>query len=283
MLDLLAEEAPFWLALAAALGLLVGSFLNVVIHRLPVMMEREWRVQCAELQGDAAPITARYDLVIPRSACPSCGHAIVWYENIPLLSFIFLGGRCSACKIPISRRYPAVEFISGVLTVAAAWHFGFTWQAGAAFVLIWVLLALAFIDLDTHLLPDSLTQPLLWLGLLINLRGGFTSLDSAVIGAVAGYLILWLVYHLFRLLTGKEGMGHGDFKLLAALGAWFGWLMLPLLLLLSSLAGAVVGIGMILFAGHERSRPIPFGPYLALAGLVTLFWGKALVSAYLGQ
>lgn len=282
MLALLAETPALWIALSASVGLMVGSFLNVVVHRLPIMLERDWQAQCAELRNEDVPAQQAFNLVVPRSTCPACGHAITWYENIPLLSFMFLGGKCSACTAPIARRYPLVEALSGVLTAVAAWHFGFGWPAVTSFLLIWALIALAFIDLDTHFLPDNITLPLIWLGLLVNLGGGFTSLEAAVIGAVAGYLVLWLVYHLFKLLTGKEGMGFGDFKLLAALGAWFGWQMLPLVIVLSSLVGAVVGVAMILLAGHDRSKPIPFGPYLVLAGLVTLFWGDGLLAAYMG-
>ncbi len=283
MIELLASSTPAWGLVAGLLGLLIGSFLNVVIHRLPRMMERDWQAQCAELRGETLADAEPYNLVAPRSACPACGHAIAWYENVPVLSYLFLRGKCSGCGTKISVRYPVVEFLVGLLTLAAAWQFGFTWQAAAAFVLIWTLVALAVIDYDTQYLPDNITLPLLWLGLLANLAGLFTTIDHAVIGAIAGYLSLWLVYHLFRLATGKEGMGFGDFKLLAALGAWFGWTMLPLIILLSSLVGALIGIAMIVFGGHDRARPIPFGPYLVLAGLVALFWGKDLLSLYLGQ
>lgn len=282
MIELLAESAALWAVIAGLLGLMMGSFLNVVIHRLPRMMERDWQAQCAELRGETAPESAPFNLVLPRSACPACGHAIAWYENIPLLSYALLRGRCSACGAAISPRYPLVELISGLLTCYAAWQFGFSWQAAAVFMLIWALVALAFIDLDTQYLPDDITMPLLWLGLLVNVRGLFAPLEAAVIGAVAGYLALWLVYHGFRMLTGKEGMGFGDFKLLAALGAWFGWTLLPLVILLSSLIGAVVGIAMIVLAGHDRAKPIPFGPYLVLAGLVAMFWGQRLMVLYLG-
>jgi leader peptidase (prepilin peptidase)/N-methyltransferase len=283
LIDLLAGSTPLWLAVAGVLGLLVGSFLNVVIHRLPRILERDWQAQCAELRGETIAEAAPYNLVVPRSACPACGHGIAWYENVPVLSYLFLRGKCSACGVKISARYPVVEFLVGLLTLAAAWKFGFTWQAGAAFALIWALAALAFIDYDTQYLPDNITQPLLWLGLSVNLADLFTTIDQAVIGAIAGYLVLWLVYHLFRMLTGKHGMGFGDFKLLAALGAWLGWTMLPLIILLSSLAGALIGIAMIVFGGHDRTRPIPFGPYLVLAGLVALFWGHNVLSFYLGQ
>lgn len=282
MIELFGQHAALWAVVSGVLGLLLGSFLNVVIHRLPVMMQREWQEQCAELRGEELPEQEPYSLVSPRSACPACGHAIRWYENVPILSWLILRGKCSACSAPISIRYPLVEALTGLLTAYAAWHFGFTWQAGAAFLMLWALVALTFIDLDTFYLPDSVTYPLIWLGLLVNLNGLFVPLESAVIGAAAGYLSLWLVYHLFRMLTGKEGMGFGDFKLLAALGAWLGWTMLPLVILLSSLVGAVIGIGMILFAGHDRAKPIPFGPYLVLAGVIGLFWGKALLAFYLG-
>ena len=282
MIELLAASTGLWLGVAALLGLMVGSFLNVVIHRLPRMMEREWQAQCAELRGEAPVAAEPFGLVAPRSACPACGHAIAWYENIPLLSYLFLRGKCSACAVAISARYPLVELGTALLTALAAWQFGFTGQAAAAFVLVWALIALAFIDLDTQYLPDDITLPLLWLGLLVNTTGLFVPLGEAVIGAAAGYLSLWSVYHLFRLLTGKEGMGFGDFKLLAALGAWFGWTMLPLVILCSSVVGAVIGVAMIVLAGRDRARPIPFGPYLVLAGLIALFWGETLLKLYLG-
>ena len=271
-----------WVPAAVVLGLLVGSFLNVVIHRLPRMLEREWQAQCAELRGEVTAAAPPYDLLRPRSACPHCGHVIRWYENIPLLSFALLKGRCSACGQPIGWRYPVVEAASGLLAGYAAWHFGPGAPALTAIVLVWALLALTVIDLTTHLLPDRITQPLLWAGLLVNWRGVFVPLEDALLGAVAGYLTLWLVYHAFRLTTGKEGMGHGDFKLLAALGAWLGWQMLPLVILASSLFGAVVGIALIALAGHDRTRPIPFGPWLALGGVVALFWGEGILRLYLG-
>ncbi len=274
--------SPEVLALAAGLlGLVVGSFLNVVIHRLPRMMEREWRRQCAELEGRAPDPAERYDLLLPPSSCPHCGHRIRALENIPVLSYLWLRGRCSQCGRPIGLRYPLVEAATGLLSAYAVWHFGPGAQAVAAWLLIWLLIALTCIDLDTQLLPDDLTLPLLWLGLLVNLFGVFTDLRSAVIGAMAGYGFLWSVYWAFKLATGKEGMGHGDFKLLAALGAWLGWTMLPAIVLLSSLVGAVVGIGLIVFARHGRDVPIPFGPYLAGGGLVALFWGEHLTRFYL--
>ncbi|NMQ28095.1 prepilin peptidase [Candidatus Accumulibacter phosphatis] len=267
--------------ICGVLGLLVGSFLNVVIHRLPTMMEREWRNHCAELCGDEAPQHEPLSLARPGSRCPACGHAITALENIPLLSWLFLRGRCSACAAPISLRYPLVEAISGLLCAFAAFHFGYGWTSLAAMLLIWGLIALTCIDFDSQLLPDAITLPLLWAGLLVNLFGTFADLQAAVIGAMCGYLALWSVYWAFKLTTGKEGMGYGDFKLLAALGAWLGWEMLPLTILLSSLLGAVVGIALIVIAKRGRSVPIPFGPYLAMAGLLALFWGKPLTRAYL--
>lgn len=272
----------FWIAASAFVGLCVGSFLNVVVYRLPRMMEREWQAQCASLRGEAPAAVEPLTLSRPRSRCPACGHPIAALENIPILSYLFLRGRCSACQARISPRYPLVEALTGGLSVFTVWYFGPTLAAGAALVLVWSLVALTFIDFDTQLLPDSITLPLLWLGLLFSLVGGFTSLPSAVIGAMAGYLSLWSVYWLFKLATGKEGMGYGDFKLLAALGAWLGWQMLPVIILLSSLVGAVVGIALMVLARHGRDVPIPFGPYLAAAGIIALFWGKTLTQTYLG-
>ncbi|MBI1175620.1 MAG: prepilin peptidase [Sideroxydans sp.] len=263
------------------LGLMVGSFLNVVIHRLPRMMEREWRQQCAELSGTAAEETPHYNLVVPRSACPACGHPIGALENIPVISYLLLRGKCKGCGARISMRYPVVEALCGILSAYAAWHFGFGMATLGALLFVWALVALTFIDFDTQLLPDSITLPLLWLGLLLNLNATFASLHSAILGAAIGYLALWSVFWLFKLLTGKEGMGYGDFKLLAAIGAWMGWQMLPLVILLSSLVGAIVGIALIVVARHGRSVPIPFGPYLAGGGLIALFWGQALTHSYL--
>ncbi len=267
--------------LAGLLGLLVGSFLNVVIHRLPRMMERDWQLQCAELRGEAAPEKERLSLAAPASRCPHCGHAIRAWENIPVLSFLFLKGRCSGCQTPISLRYPLVEAFTGLLSAFTVWHFGPTLAAAAALLLLWAMVALTGIDFDTQLLPDSITLPLVWLGLLFNISGTFTDLSSAVIGAMVGYLSLWSVYWLFKLATGKEGMGYGDFKLLAAIGAWLGWQMLPLTILLSSLVGAVVGVALIVLARRGRNVPIPFGPYLAAAGLLALYWGQELTQSYL--
>jgi len=260
---------------------MVGSFLNVVIHRLPKMMELSWQQQCAELRGEEPVQRQPYNLVSPRSACPHCNHPISAWENIPIVSYILLRGNCKACGASISPRYPIVEASSGILCAYAAWHFGFSWTAAGALLLIWALLALTAIDIDTQLLPDDITLPLLWAGLLFNLFGVYTNLTSAVLGATIGYLTLWSVYWLFKLITGKEGMGYGDFKLLAALGAWLGWQMLPLIILLSSLVGAVVGITLIVALKHGRNIPIPFGPYLAGGGLIALFWGQTLTQEYL--
>lgn len=267
---------------AAILGLLIGSFLNVVIHRMPKMMQRESDNYVAQESGQPLPHMERYDLVLPRSACPHCGHQITALENIPVLSYVVLGGKCSQCKAPISIRYPLVEALTGALSAFMVWHFGSGAAGMASLVFLWLLIAMTFIDADTKLLPDDLTLPLLWLGLLVNLNGAFVPLHEAVIGAAAGYLSLWSVYWLFKLATGKEGMGYGDFKLLAALGAWMGWTMLPLIILLSSIVGAVVGICLIAFTRRGRDNPIPFGPYLAAAGLIALIWGKMLVQSYLG-
>ncbi len=270
---------------ASLLGLLIGSFLNVVIHRLPLMLQNEWRDQCTQLlagEEDTTPAEeAELSLMHPRSRCPKCGHGITALENVPILSYLCLRGRCSACNSSIPLRYPLVEILGGLVAAGAAWHFGFAPAAAAAMILGWALIAASFIDFDHQLLPDSITLPLLWLGLALNLFEIFTTLESAVIGAIAGYGSLWLVFHAFRLLTGKEGMGYGDFKLLAVFGAWLGWHALPAVILLSSLAGAIIGMALIAVAGRERSLPIPFGPYLALAGWITLYWGDDLNHAYL--
>ncbi len=279
----LALSNPLIFALIMALlGLCVGSFLNVVIHRLPKMMERQWRAECAELAGQESPPVERYNLVLPRSACPACGHRITALENIPVVSYLLLRGKCASCSAAIPLRYPAVEIITAALSAYVAWHFGYGMAAAGALLFTWAMIALTFIDLDTYYLPDSITLPLLWLGLLLNLAGTYAPLSSAVIGAVAGYLSLWTVYWVFKWATGKEGMGYGDFKLLAAIGAWLGWQMLPLTILLSSLVGAVIGIGLIVLARRGRDVPIPFGPYLAIAGMIALLHGNALTRAYLG-
>jgi leader peptidase (prepilin peptidase)/N-methyltransferase len=282
MNSLFADPAVLVFA-AGVLGLVIGSFLNVVIHRLPIMMERDWAAQCAELRGEAPPVVDTLNLSRPRSRCPKCGHAISSLENIPVISWLMLRGRCRACKTPIAVRYPLAELTTAALFAFAAWRFGLTATMLGALIFIAALIALTCIDYDTQLLPDDITLPLLWLGLAFNLFGTYTDLKSAVIGAMAGYLALWSVYWLFKLVTGKEGMGYGDFKLLAALGAWLGWQMLPLTILLSSLVGAVVGIALMVFAKQGRNVPIPFGPYLAAAGMIAMIWGKPLTQAYLGR
>ncbi|ELB2790758.1 prepilin peptidase [Aeromonas hydrophila] len=280
----LAHSLPWlYFSLVFLFSLMIGSFLNVVIHRLPIMLEREWQ---AEYLGYFNPETQpqqeeRYNLMVPRSACPHCGHAITVMENIPLLSWLWLKGRCRACQAPISARYPLVELLTALLSLVVAATFAPGWGLLAALLLTWVLVALTFIDLDKMLLPDQLTLPLLWGGLLFNLTGGFAPLADAVIGAMAGYLVLWSLYWAFKLLTGKEGMGYGDFKLLAALGAWLGWQALPIVLLLSSLVGAFIGIGLILLRNHHQNKPIPFGPYLAIAGWIALLWGDTITRWYL--
>jgi leader peptidase (prepilin peptidase)/N-methyltransferase len=267
---------------AGILGLLIGSFLNVVIHRMPKMMQRESDNYVAHESGKHLPHTDRYNLMVPRSACPHCGHRITALENIPVLSYLVLRGKCIECKTPISARYPIVELLTGALSAFLVWRFGSGLPGLATLVFAYLLIAMTFIDADTQLLPDDLTLPLLWCGLLVNLNGAFVPLNEAVVGAAAGYLSLWAVYWLFKLVTGKEGMGYGDFKLLAALGAWLGWKMLPVIILLSSVVGAVVGVSLILFAKHGRENPIPFGPYLAAAGVIALLFGKQLAQAYLG-
>lgn len=269
--------------ICAVLGLAVGSFLNVLVHRLPKMMERDWQEQCAEMRGEPAPTAAPLGLAWPRSRCPACGHAITAVENIPLFSYAFLRGRCSACRAAIGVRYPAIEALAAIAAFYCGSRYGFGLAALGAMLFAWALIAASAIDFDTQLLPDSITLPLLWAGLLVNIPGTFADLRSAVIGAAAGYLFLWAIYWLFRFATGKEGMGFGDFKLLAAIGAWTGWQMLPLVVLLSSFIGAAVGIALIVLARRGRSVPIPFGPYLAAAGVVGLLWGAPITRYYLSQ
>jgi leader peptidase (prepilin peptidase)/N-methyltransferase len=277
----LREQPAFFIAVSVIFGLMVGSFLNVVIHRLPKMMEREWHRNCQELKGEEVTMEAKYSLVAPRSACPNCGHKITALENIPVVSYVFLRGKCSGCKTPISARYPLIEALTGALAGLITWHFGYSSLTVAAWIFTFALIALTFIDFDTFLLPDDISLPLLWLGLLYNLNGGFTPIQSAVLGAMAGYLILWSIYWVFKLVTGKEGMGYGDFKLLAAIGAWFGWELLPAVILLSSLVGSIIGIGLIILAKRGRNVPVPFGPYLALGGIAALFWGPQLARFYM--
>ena len=259
----------------------IGSFLNVVIHRLPKMLEQQWREELADLNGEELPAAPRYNLVLPRSQCPACGHHITALENVPLISYLALRGKCAGCHAGISPRYPLVEALTGALSGYIAWRYGFAWTTLAALIFVWAMIALAFIDLDTFYLPDDITLPLAWVGLLVNMSGVFVDLQSAVIGAMAGYLALWTVFWAYKLATGKDGMGYGDFKLLAAIGAWLGWKMLPVVILLSSFVGAMVGITLIVFARHGRNVPIPFGPYLVMGGLIALFWGDQLMTYYL--
>ncbi|TIH09832.1 prepilin peptidase [Pseudomonas leptonychotis] len=282
LIDFLASHVLAFVLCALLIGLLVGSFLNVLIYRLPKMMQRDWREQAREiLELPVEAQAATFNLVLPNSSCPHCAHEIKPWENIPVVSYLFLRGKCSSCKAPISLRYPLVELTCGLLSAYIAWHFGFTWQAGGMLLLTWGLLAMSLIDADHQLLPDSLVLPLLWIGLIANSFGLFTSLEDALWGAIAGYLSLWSVYWLFKLVTGKEGMGYGDFKLLAMLGAWGGWQVLPLTILLSSLVGAVLGLLMLRLRNAEPSTPIPFGPYLAIAGWIALLWGEQITASYL--
>ena len=297
VIELLSAQPGAFVAVVIAFALLVGSFLNVVIHRLPIMMNREWAAQCAEFTADAAdrgPATSTektqsYNLVVPRSACPSCGHNITALQNIPIISYLLLRGRCAGCKAPISARYPLIEAFTAAAAGYVAWHFGFGAEALAAIVLTFVLIALSAIDIDTQFLPDAIVLPTLWLGLILSLfhplEGAqtlFVAPPEAIVGAAAGYLSLWSVYQLFKLLTGKEGMGYGDFKLLALLGAWLGWEKLPLIILLSAVVGAVVGVSLIVFRRQGRDVPIPFGPYLAAAGWIAMLWGDQIIAGYLG-
>jgi len=282
LIDFMAGHLPAFVLCALLLGLLIGSFLNVVIYRLPKMMQHDWRIQAREiLELPTEPAGKTFNLILPNSSCPHCCHEIKAWENIPVVSYLALRGKCSGCKAPISMRYPLVELACGLLSAYVAWHFGFTWQTAGMLVLTWGLLAMSLIDADHQLLPDALVLPLLWLGLIANHFGLYTSLEHALWGAVAGYLSLWSVYWLFKLVTGKEGMGHGDFKLLAMLGAWGGWQVLPLTILLSSLVGTILGVIMLRLRNAETSTPIPFGPYLAIAGWIALLWGDQITSTYL--
>jgi leader peptidase (prepilin peptidase)/N-methyltransferase len=278
------QYSPAWLYLTVAVvGLCVGSFLNVVIHRLPKMMEAQWRRDCAELDGREVAAGPTYNLVTPDSACPKCKAPIRAWQNIPVVSWLALRGKCARCRTPISMRYPLVEAFTGALSVLMAWRFGYGWPLVAALGFTWALLALTFIDFDTQLLPDDITFPLLWGGLLANLFGLFIDLHAAVVGAIAGYMILWLVYWGFRLIAKKEGMGYGDFKLLAAIGAWTGWQVLPFVIVASAGVGAIVG-GAVLFISKKGSDTrIPFGPYLALGGILGLLWGREAITAWLGR
>ncbi len=284
VLQLLETSSPFLLFATGLLGLIVGSFLNVVIHRLPLMMEQALSRECHEYLGTAAVETGtpeNFNLLTPASRCPACGHRIRAMENIPVISFLFLGGKCSECGTAISWRYPAVEAVTAILSVAAALHFGFSMQLLAALLFTWAIVPLFLIDFDRQILPDAITLPLLWLGLLCSLYNIFIDSHASITGAAAGYLSLWLIYHLFRLATGKEGMGYGDFKLLGAIGAWAGWQSLPLVILLSSVVGAAIGITLIIAKGRDHNQPMPFGPFLAAAGWITLLWGNDIMALYL--
>ncbi len=278
------QSSPLWLGIAAGLaGLCVGSFLNVVIHRLPLMMEAQWKAECASIEGREPPPEQHLNLFTPASRCPSCGTPIRSFQNIPVVSWLVLRGKCAKCKAPISARYPLVELMGGALAVLVAWRFGYSVALAAGLVYVWALLALTFIDFDTQLLPDDITLPLLWLGLIVNSFGVFTDLRSALFGAVGGYMILWSVYWAFRLIAKKEGMGYGDFKLLAALGAWTGWQVLPFVILVSAGIGAVVGSLLLWLSKKGTDTRIPFGPYLALGGIVALLWGREAVVLWLGR
>ena len=291
MQELLTQLPILFIGISFVLALVIGSFLNVVIYRLPIMMEREWRAQCEEIAETPAVElpTGRFDLVAPRSRCPACGQQITTMQNIPVISYLLLGGKCGTCQAPISRRYPIIELLTALLTGIVAWRFGFGWEAAAAILMTWTLIAISVIDIDHQIIPDSISLPFIWAGLFLSLFHGtaggseilFIDARTAIAGGLAGYLSLWSIYHLFRLLTGKEGMGYGDFKLLAALGAWLGWQMLPLIILLSAAVGAVVGISLIAFKRHERSVPIPFGPYLAAAGWIAMLYGPQIIESYL--
>ena len=282
ILEFWGANAAVFVACVVVLGLLVGSFLNVVVYRLPKMLMRDWRAQAREvLEMPTKDVEEAFNLVLPNSSCPNCGHEIKPWENIPLLSWLFLRGKCSGCKQAISVRYPLVELACGVLSGVIAWQFGVSWEALAMLVLTWGLLAMSLIDADQQILPDALVLPLLWLGLILNSFGLFTSLPDALWGAVIGYMSLWSIFWLFKLVTGKEGMGYGDFKLLALLGAWGGWQVLPLTILLSSVVGAVLGVIILRLQRNSYSNPIPFGPYLAVAGWIALIWGDQITSSYL--
>jgi leader peptidase (prepilin peptidase)/N-methyltransferase len=290
LLHLLQTNSVFFLIVVGVVSLMIGSFLNVVIHRLPIMMERTWRQQCEEFlssedNSDEKPPTTKpkekYNLIMPGSKCPHCGHHIGPLENIPVISYLILKGKCSSCGQRISPRYPIIEVVTALLSVVVAWQFGFSWQTAGGLALTWALIALTMIDFDKQLLPDDITLPFVWIGLLLAMLGIFIDTHSSIIGAVAGYLSLWSFYWIFKLLTGKEGMGYGDFKLLAALGAWFGWQMLPVIILLSSFVGAAVGISLIIFLGRDKNVPIPFGPYIATAGWIAMLWGRDITDTYL--
>ena len=288
-LALIQHNPVLYLSLIFIFGLLVGSFLNVVIYRVPIILKRQWKADCVSFlaqekepaPGSTTSNEQTFNLIVPRSRCPHCGHLITALENVPVLSFLFLGGRCRECRTPFSVRYPLIEILSATLAVLVAWKYGFSYQAAMGIVLSWALISLSLIDYDHQYLPDNITLPFLWLGLFLNLNNLYVDLASAVLGAIMGYLVLWLVYQVFKIVTGKEGMGYGDFKLLAMLGAWLGWQALPAIILISTLVGSIIGVSLIVFKQHNRNHPIPFGPYLAIAGWIVLLWGNEINQAYL--
>jgi len=280
---LMADLPVLVYTIALCFGLIIGSFLNVVIYRMPVMMQREWEAEASQILGqEPKQHDGTFNLILPDSHCPSCNHPIRAWENIPLISYIALRGKCAHCRAPISLRYPAVELAAGLLTLVVIAKFQLTPAGAGALILTYGLLAAAMIDYDHQLIPDNITLPLLWLGLIVNYFNLLVPFHDAFWGAVAGYLALWIVFHIFRLITGKEGFGYGDFKLLAMLGAWVGWQGLPAIVIISSFAGAVFGIGLIAF-GRDRAKPIPFGPWLAIGGFVVLIWGEQITSSYLAN
>ncbi len=291
MFELFAQSTPLFIAVVFAFALVIGSFLNVVIYRLPIIMERDWREQADELKNTPSKLDlpeGRFDLVMPRSQCPSCGAPITAWQNVPVISYLLLRGRCANCRQSISVRYPLVELMTAVLAATCGWHFGFGWEALMAIVLTLTLVPISMIDADTQLIPDSIVLPLLWLGLAMSLFHPMAGSDTlfiapadAIVGAMAGYLSLWSIYWLFKLITGKEGMGYGDFKLLAALGAWLGWQQLPIIIMMSAVVGMVINVTLIVARGKDRNMPIPFGPYLATAGWITMLWGETIRNTYL--
>ena len=282
IVTVLRENTAFFLIVVGLFSLLIGSFLNAAIYRIPIMLQREWREECEELIGGDSDVKMsekdnKFNLFVPRSQCPHCGHTITALENIPVISYLFLKGKCSSCKTHISVQYPLIEVFTALLSILIAWKLGFGWQVLAALLFTWTLITLALIDAKTMLLPDNLTLPLMWLGIAVNYNGLFVDLQSAVLGAMIGYMSLWTLFQVFKLVTGKEGMGYGDFKILAAIGAWGGWQILPFTIFAASMLGAVIGILMILAKGQKESQPIPFGPWLALAGFIGFIWRTEVI------
>ncbi|HIQ14954.1 MAG TPA: prepilin peptidase [Leucothrix sp.] len=277
----LRENPTFFLIVVGLFSLLIGSFLNAAIYRIPIMLQQSWREECEELFGGESEQSTpkeKFNLMVPRSQCPSCGHMITALENIPVLSYLFLGGKCSSCKNKISIQYPVLEILTTLVSVFVAWNFGFGWQTLAALLFTWVLILLSMIDAKTMLLPDNLTLPLMWFGIAVNYHGLFVDLQSSVLGAMFGYLSLWSLFHLFKLITGKDGMGYGDFKILAAIGAWGGWQILPFTVFAASTLGAIIGILLIVIQRNKESQPIPFGPWLALAGFIGFIWRDEIIT-----